>query len=279
MEEELKSLERNGTFKFVRRPNNVKVIRSTWNFRAKLDGQGNFVRAKSRLCARGDLQDAPLDSYYSPVGSSVSFRCLISLQQKMRLSAVQLDIPNSYLQSRLPMQEQIYMEVPPGWNTIFNTSYSSSTVVLLKNYLYGLKYSGKAWNATMDKLLKSVSFVPSRRDRCLYIHATRLHLCLLLYVDDIYVVGYMNDVGWIRDILKSEFQAKFEVPKFFLGIRIEMVNDEIHLSAFQGKIDEDLCKNSALAILGSSIKSLVQSSCLCTAIAHATKLGRIQTCQ
>lgn len=56
MEEEIQALELNETWEFIDLPKDKKALDSKWVYRVKSDKDGNVVRLKARLVARGDRQ-------------------------------------------------------------------------------------------------------------------------------------------------------------------------------------------------------------------------------
>lgn len=65
-----------GTFKWIKNedvPKNEQKLLPrpplTWVFKYKTDENGYYVRDKARLCARGDLQSNPYDTYAATVAA------------------------------------------------------------------------------------------------------------------------------------------------------------------------------------------------------------------
>ncbi|KAL1422126.1 hypothetical protein MTO96_022429 [Rhipicephalus appendiculatus] len=60
-------------------------------------------------------------------------------------------------------------------------------VCLLRKCLYGLRQSGREWNFTLDKLLKSKGMARSKADPCVYI--SKKKLIVGVYVDDLLIIA------------------------------------------------------------------------------------------
>jgi hypothetical protein len=228
MNQEIAALERNSTWHPVPRPKDRRVIGSTWIFKVKTGAAGEFIKAKSRLCARGDQELSFLDNY-SPVATGTSFKILMALKLKFKLHARQMDVPNAYLKNRLDMTEEIFMEIPSAYNEVMGTNLDVKTTVFkLDNYLYGLRRAGKMWNETLNRILQKLGFRRTRRDRCLYYleEITQYGVCyLLVYVDDIVLVGTSVALRKFERELEREFEAKATELSYFLGVRIRSSDD------------------------------------------------------
>ena len=94
-----------------------------------------------------------------------------------------MDVQSSFLHGDL--QEEIYMEQPPGY--VHN---ESSLVCHLKKSLYGLKKSPQAWYAKMDNFLIDTKFSSFHSNPNVYGKKLGIHLIILvIYVDDLIPSG------------------------------------------------------------------------------------------
>lgn len=135
IDEELQSLEDNGTWEVVECPPNASVIDSRWVFTTKIiDGS---VKKKARLVARG-YQQPTLDNedVFAPVARLTTLRVLLALAAERSLHIHQLDVRSAFLKSSLP--EPVFMKPPDGFKC------SVVKVLKLVKALYGLKQSPKA---------------------------------------------------------------------------------------------------------------------------------------
>jgi Reverse transcriptase (RNA-dependent DNA polymerase) len=114
-----------------------------------------------------------------------------------------------------PLDEEIYMEAPPGYD--FN-----GKVLKLKKALYGLKQAARAWNQELIRVLKEHRFEVSIADASLF-KLVRDGRCsfLLIYVDDGTAVGTKSDANEIIRILEAAFDIRrLGTAAFFLGMEI-----------------------------------------------------------
>ena len=94
-----------------------------------------------------------------------------------------MDVKYAFLHGDL--QEEIYMEQPPGY-----VQDNSSLVCLLNKSLYGLKQAPRAWYAKMDSFLLDTGFSRCHSDPNVYTKKVGNHVIILvLYVDDLILIG------------------------------------------------------------------------------------------
>ena len=121
----------------------VRPIESKWVFKILRDEEGNAVRFKARLCARGFSEVEGLDyaQTFSPVIRYNSLRVFLALVTPLDLELVQFDVKTAFLYGDL--EEDIVMEIPEG----LVTDIDKKKVVykLLKSW-YGLKQAARCWN-------------------------------------------------------------------------------------------------------------------------------------
>ena len=112
--EELKALEKHGTWEVVPRPKGVKPITSKWVYKIKLDSNNQPVRFKARLVARGFEQKEGIDyeETFAPVVKLKSLKILLAIAAAQDLEMRQMDFDNAFLNAEL--SHDVYMELPKG---------------------------------------------------------------------------------------------------------------------------------------------------------------------
>jgi len=230
MATELKALEKNGTWKIVKRRKGMKVVGSKWVFKAKTDELGRVYKKKARFVARGFTQrGVSFDDKFSPTVRITTIRVMIAYSARTGNRMTSADINNAYLHGVL--DEPVHMEIPPNYNTKFDPK---SFVCEVKKGLYGLMPSGKAWNRKCDAGLKAIGFKRSQVDPCLYIlrKPDGGEVLLALYVDDM-VMSDNNKA--LRDEVVRALNSLYPLKdqgelNFVLGIRVQQRSDGISLS-------------------------------------------------
>lgn len=143
MEEEIRSLYKNDTWKLVDKPKGQKIIGCKWVYRKnKAIPRVENERFKAKLVAKRFTQNEGIDfnEIFSPVVKHRSIRILLSLVAEFDYELEQIDVKTTFLYGKL--EEKIYMQQPED----FEVKGKEDQVCLLKRSLYGLKQSPRQWN-------------------------------------------------------------------------------------------------------------------------------------
>ena len=204
-DEEMRSLEEQGTWELVDLPPGRKVVGVKWVFTKKRDEHGNVVKFKGRLVAKGYSQIAGLDygEIYAPVGSFATARVLLAIAAARDLELWQMDVKNAFLHGKI--DREIYMRQPEGYED------GSGRVCKLVKSLYGLKQSPRVWYEALDGVLLKHGFEKSTADVALYFKdgVEGERMWLLVYVDDLLMASKSEKLlQETHDILASAFNLK-----------------------------------------------------------------------
>ncbi|KAK1654004.1 hypothetical protein QYE76_071809 [Lolium multiflorum] len=152
MQEEMQSLEKNGTWDVVHLPKQKKAVRK-WIFKRKEGLSPNEPpRFKARLVAKGFSQIPGVDynDVFSPVVKHSSIRAFFGIVAMHDLELEQLDVKTAFLHGEL--EEEIYMDQPEG----YVVPGKEDLVCKLKRSLYGLKQSPRQWYKSWKATLQDV---------------------------------------------------------------------------------------------------------------------------
>ena len=84
------------------------------------------------------------------------------------------------------MEEEVYIELPPG----VNSNLCKGEVYRLKKSLYGLKQSPREWFGRFSATMKEFGYKQSNSDHTLFIkHNEGRVTALIMYVDDMVMTG------------------------------------------------------------------------------------------
>ena len=219
IKKELDALIANGTWELVQRPSkDVNIITSKWVFKIKYTSTGHLDRYKTRLVARGYTQVHGIDyeETFAPTLRLESLCILLAFASYFGFEIEQMHVLDAYLKGDL--KEVIYMEVPQGYEL---PKSQQGQILRLMRPLYGLKQSGREWNAKIKKELSSMNFIPINSDGCVFANFEK-HVIIALYVDDLLILSKsMTNINAVKKQLFKRFNMKDEgKASFILGIRI-----------------------------------------------------------
>ena len=218
MDREIKSINRNNTWKQVIKPKSAEIIDTKWVYAFKPLEKIRNDKYKARLVVRGFAQQDTFnyDEIYSPVARMSTLRTLLAIGNQYDYYFIQLDVRTAFLNGHI--KEDIYIHPPDGVNC------KKGHVLKLNRSLYGLKQASKCWNDRINTFLLNLRFVRSENDYCLY-----SKICeggtvyLLIYVDDIIISGpNLELINIVKIKLTREFEMKDKGElKYFLGLEID----------------------------------------------------------
>ena len=92
----------------------------------------------------------------------------------------------------------------------------------VKKALYGLKQDPRAWYERIDGFLSSMGFTKSKVDPNLYLKVVEDEpVILLLYVDDLFLIGNEKQIMKNKKRLAEEFEMKYlRLMHYFLGLEV-----------------------------------------------------------
>ena len=230
MNEEITSLKENDTFELVKPPVGHPVVGGRWVFALKTDQNGD-QKFKARYVAKGYSQTAGVDysETFAPTARFTSIRMLMQLAVQENLIVHQMDVKGAYLNA--PIDCEIYMQQPEGYEE--SGKNGEKLVYKLKRSLYGLKQSGRNWNAMLHEYLTSEGFEQSLADPCVYTKNRKgCKAIIIVWVDDIIVAA--SDSRSLDDV-KESLRGKFKMKdlgqlSWFLGIEFKQERDRIIMS-------------------------------------------------
>jgi hypothetical protein len=151
-----------------------------------------------------------------------------------------MDVKTTFLNGEI--EEEVYIKKPEG----FMIHNDKSHMCRLKKALYGLKQAPHAWYEKMDGFLMSLGFNKSTANLKLYYHIVGNEcLILVLYVDDLFLIGSERLIAKCNQALTSKFEMKdLGMMHYFLGLEAWQRTDDIFLS--QGKYTMEILKKFSM---------------------------------
>jgi hypothetical protein len=220
MNAELAALAKANTYSLVPRPTDRKVIGCGTVLKVKRGADGQVIKYKARIVAKGYAQTYGVDyeETYAPVVRYSSLRLVLSLTAHYDLELHQMDVKSAYLNGDL--EEDIYMEQPEGTPAVKS---KEDWVCKLHKSLYGLKQAGRTWHTKIDEVFQRLDLLPLASDPCVYIRRTSASLLIIaLYVDDLVLAASaLSELQTLKSDLIAEFDMEdIGEASFVLGIEI-----------------------------------------------------------
>ena len=181
VKKELDTLQGLDAWDIVPRTEHMRPITTTWRFVEKWnDDTGEFVKAKARLCARGDHQRPGIDfkEVFAAVAPAYILRIFSAIAVSKQWLLKRIDIKCAFLHA--PLEEEVYIHPPLGLRVPPNS------VCRLKRSLYGLRQSGRNWMLSLEECLLSDGFTQLASEPCVYVRQDERGYCALAsHVDDL----------------------------------------------------------------------------------------------
>ncbi|GKE85539.1 retrovirus-related pol polyprotein from transposon TNT 1-94 [Tanacetum coccineum] len=177
------------------------VITLKWIYMMKLGELGGILKNKACLVARGYRQEEGIDfeESFAPVVRLDAIRIFLAYVAYNNMVVYQMDVKTAFLNGIL--LEEVYVSQPDGFMDQDNLNH----VYKLKNSLYGLKQSPRAWYDLLSKFLLSQEFSKGIVDPTLFIRRHDKDLLLVqIYVDDtIFACIFINQSKYALESLKK----------------------------------------------------------------------------
>jgi hypothetical protein len=160
---------------------------------------------------------------FTPMARYTSIRVIMALATKIGWKLQQMDVKIAFLNGAV--EEEVYVEQPLG----FKTHDRETHVCKLKKALYGLKQAPKTWYGRINSFLMSLGFTKSKADPNLYSKVEDgMQVILLLYVDDLFLIGDEELIADSKWNLATEFEMKNLGPMhYFLGLEVGRIQTRL----------------------------------------------------
>ena len=191
MDHKIKTLEDAGTWIDVPQPTDKNIVGCKWVFHIKHNTDGTIEKYKACLVAHGFMQQFGIDYFdtYSPVARLASFHVILAIATCNDWEINTFDFNSAYLNGKLTENEQIYMELPPGYGS------QGEFVKFLCKSLYSLKQAGHKWYDILCHTLADLGFKVSNTDPGVFYAYNGNHITMLaIHVDNCIITGSSQDL-------------------------------------------------------------------------------------
>ena len=191
------------------------LVDSRWVFVKKFDADGNISRYRARLVARGFNIQVEAARKYAPTISKQQLRLLLAEAVRNGHDVHQIDVRTAYLYSDL--LDEIFLQVPAG----YQPKQLPCTILKIKKAMYGLPQSGRLWYEHLKATLNDMGFENLKNDEAIF---TNGKLKLAIYVDDLLIIGQLDDI----EAFKNEFKEHYQIRdggelNYFLGTEYQVI--------------------------------------------------------
>ena len=232
MDEEMNAMYERQVWKLVTPPKDAHILESRWVYAAKYDENGDFIKFRARIVAKGynQIEGVEYDQVFAPTLSLENIRLLLNLALEYDLICHVIDFSTAYLNALL--DKKIYMRQVEGYN------FQPQFVCELLMALYGLKQSGRMWNKCLADKLIEFGLKRLKTDDCIFICRKRM-LIVAVFVDDVKIYARTTEeIQTVIDYLRSHFKLVDKGPlSMFLGTRFFVDKNYIIISAVQKIIE------------------------------------------
>jgi reverse transcriptase-like protein len=223
---ELRSLVDMNTFQVIKGvAGKRKIITSRWVLRKKFRANGSIQRHKARLVIRGFEQTYGVD-YFATFASVIRYTTLRILLAKAAADDLEIehvDVNTAFLNPIL--EEEVYMEIPQFFELVFPELKNKDAYLKLNKALYGLKQAPRAWLSMVQSFFAKIGMEKSEADPNLFtfsVQGRADRVFVLLYVDDMLIVGHRTQVDQIKALILKEWDSKdLGAVDTFVGFQIE----------------------------------------------------------
>jgi len=137
---------------------------------------------------------------HSPIVRIETIRAILAIATAKRLKIQQMDVKGAYLNGTL--KETLYMRQPDSFND------GSGRVCHLIKTLYGLKQSGREWNADFNKKMRQHGYKHLHADPCVYTCSNDKTIAIItVWVDDLLLFA---DSAESMDAMKKDICTEWE---------------------------------------------------------------------
>ena len=214
-----------GVWRHVKRehhPNDHRLVGCRWVFKVKSNGVYH-----DKLVAKGFSQIPGVDftDNYFPVVNDVSFTVVVARMHIENLKGEVVHIDHAFLNGDL--EHEIYMKIPEGYDEVISKDVDKEDCLNLQKAIYGLVHAARPfWKEIVDEM-QGGGFKLSESDPCMLYKEDEKGVCIIIiYVDDMLIIGKEEAIDAVIKVLQWHFQVKDPTSlEEYLGVQIVQSDD------------------------------------------------------
>ena len=157
--------------------------------------------------------------------NDVIFRVVVATILIDNLKGKVVDIDNAFLNGDL--EHEIYMKIPEGYDEVINKDVDKEDCLILQKAIYGLVQAGRQfWKKIVDKMQEG-GFQLSEANACMLYREEERGVCIIIiYIDDMLIIGKEEAIDAAIKVLQGHFQVKDPTSlEDYLGVQIVQSDD------------------------------------------------------
>jgi hypothetical protein len=237
-----------------------KIISTLVLHTGKRDSRNNFIKLKTRVCARGDLEDkSTYESLYAPTVNQNSVLSLLAIAAYENRYLEIIDLVGAFLYIDVVEGSETYVEfnsfvteilieLRPQWKEFVGKE--GKMICLLGKSLYGICQAPSNLYRDITKTVTDLGFLRNPKDPCVFNKVVKgTQITLLVFVDDIGIT--CTDQALIEDFIsKFKIQYKDIVRQSgpvcdYLGMTVDMTEKGKCKLSMKGYFERATLKFSA----------------------------------
>ena len=198
-------------------PAGTHVMSSRW-----VDTMKTPTMWRSKYTARGHEEPHSDEGCFAATATIQGIRMLLARSLDKRdqgHEAFVADYTQAFLNAEVREGEQLYAQLPEGWNPKILTD-GRRVVWRVRKAMLGLRTSPRRWQEHLSSKLKEHGCVQDDRDPCLFVN-TELDICIGVHVDDMLAVGPSALTKNLSQELAKDMALRWgmvtDKPQEFLG--------------------------------------------------------------
>ena len=142
-----------------------------------------------------------------------------------KIDLQEIAIDNAFLNGDL--EHEIYMKIPEGYDEVINKDVDKEDCLILQKAIYGLVEAARQfWKKIVDKMQEG-GFQLSEADPCMLYKEDERGVCIIIiYIDDMLIIGKEEAIDAAIKVLQGHFQLKDPTSlENYLGVQTVQSTD------------------------------------------------------
>ena len=151
-----------------------------------------------------------------------------------------MDIHYAFMNGDL--EHEIYMKIPEGYDEVINQRVDKEDSLILQKAIYGLVQAARQFWKKIVENMQEGGFQLSKADPCmLYREDQRGSCIIIIYIDDMLIIGKEEAIDAAIKVLQGHFQVKDPTSlEDYLGVEIVQSDDGKKALLVENNLEREL---------------------------------------